>query len=229
VSEETFNNAPITPPKTISPSAALGVAVPLESAYLQSLASPSSTAANSLAAKPTSSLPHLRKEDELRYWAGLLSGPIKEEDKEHHKSVTAFVNCAEHLQPASYTGVGRPKFMSREYSDLLVVGIVVLFLAAVLVLEAMEKFGDLWVLAGPSRKKKANEYYRRGAICGRRQQRGQIYLEDDETIAYVVKKPFILGSAPKPKYKISVREKEYADEDPEEEEFHYDSDAYMKV
>ena len=33
--------------------------------------------------------------------------------------------------------------MSREYSDLLVVGIVVLFLAAVLVLEAMEKFGDL--------------------------------------------------------------------------------------
>jgi hypothetical protein len=143
VSEETFNNAPITPPKTISPSAALGVAVPLESAYLQSLASPSSTAANSLAAKPTSSLPHLRKEDELRYWAGLLSGPIKEEDKEHHKSVTAFVNCAEHLQPASYTGVGRPKFMSREYSDLLVVSIVVLFLAAVLVLEAMEKFGDL--------------------------------------------------------------------------------------
>ena len=44
----------------------------------------------------------------------------------------------------------------------------------------------------------------------------------------MIKKPFILGAAPKPKYKISVREKEYADED-SEEEFHYDSDAYMKV
>ena len=33
--------------------------------------------------------------------------------------------------------------MAREYSDLLVVGIVVLFLAAVVVMEAVEYFGEL--------------------------------------------------------------------------------------
>jgi hypothetical protein len=33
--------------------------------------------------------------------------------------------------------------MTREYSDMLVVGIVVLFLAAVVVLEAVEYCGDL--------------------------------------------------------------------------------------
>ena len=151
--EETFNNAPITPPKTISPSKALEAAVPLHSSYLQSFADPPSTADTSFAAKPTSALPLLRKEDELRYWASLLSGASREEVETHHKSAAAFVNCGEHVQPATYTGVGRPKFMARAYNDFLVVGIVVLFLAAVIMLEAMEKFGNLWVPASCLRRR----------------------------------------------------------------------------
>jgi hypothetical protein len=42
-----------------------------------------------------------------------------------------------------YLRVGQPIVMEREYSDLLVVGIVVLFLAGVVALEAVEYCGDL--------------------------------------------------------------------------------------
>lgn len=47
------------------------------------------------------------------------------------------------LGGGSYMRAGQPMVMAREYSDLLVVGIVVLFLAAVVVLEAVEYCGDL--------------------------------------------------------------------------------------
>ena len=38
---------------------------------------------------------------------------------------------------------GEPMLIAREYSDLMVVAIVVLFLALVVVMEAVEKCGDL--------------------------------------------------------------------------------------
>jgi hypothetical protein len=47
------------------------------------------------------------------------------------------------LPGSMYLKVGQPVVMAREYSDLLVVGIVVLFLVAVVVLEAVEYFGAL--------------------------------------------------------------------------------------
>lgn len=47
------------------------------------------------------------------------------------------------LAGSAYLRLGQPIVMAREYSDLLVVGIVVLFLAAVIVLEAVEYCGDL--------------------------------------------------------------------------------------
>lgn len=40
-------------------------------------------------------------------------------------------------------------YLAREYSDLLVVGIVVLFLAVVVALEAVERMGDLYVFPVP--------------------------------------------------------------------------------
>ena len=40
-------------------------------------------------------------------------------------------------------------YLARQYSDLIVVGIVVLFLAVVVALEACERCGDLYVLTSP--------------------------------------------------------------------------------
>ena len=61
--------------------------------------------------------------------------------------------------------------------------------------------------------------------------RGEIFLEEDETVAFIVKRPFHLQPAPKPRYKIDVKEREFAgeDEDTEVEGYQYDSDAYEKV
>lgn len=42
--------------------------------------------------------------------------------------------------------VGKPVLIAREYGDMMVVGIVVIFLAAVVVMEAVEKCGDLCIL-----------------------------------------------------------------------------------
>lgn len=47
------------------------------------------------------------------------------------------------LAGSAYLRVGQPMILAREYSDLLVVGIVVLFLAAVVIMEAVEYCGDL--------------------------------------------------------------------------------------
>lgn len=75
---------------------------------------------------------------------------------------------------------------SRDYSDFMVVGIVLLFLAVVVALEAVEKIEGL-----------------RSFFIGRRQRgRGEIYLEDDETVAFIVKKPVYLQQGPPPQYKV---------------------------
>lgn len=72
----------------------------------------------------------------------------------------------------------------------MVVGIVLLFLAVLVALEAVEKIEGL-----------------RNIFTGRRQQgRGEIYLEDDETVAFIVKKPVFLQQAPPPQYKVEYTE-----------------------
>jgi hypothetical protein len=62
-------------------------------------------------------------------------------------------------------------------------------------------------------------------ICGNRKRRGEIYLEDEDTL-FIVKKPFYLQPAPPPRYKPSSDRNQDSDSDPEVE---YDSDAYEKV
>ena len=139
--EEAFNNAPLASPKTIPETVALSASRPLHTSYLLSIShslskTPSSapyldtstSSSDALPSKPTSALPELREEDTLRYWATI---PNHSEEKQ------------EEGRDRTYTGTIRPIVMAREYSDLLVVAIVVLFLAAVVVMEAVEYLGDL--------------------------------------------------------------------------------------
>jgi len=55
-----------------------------------------------------------------------------------------------------------------------------------------------------------------------RRRHGQIYLEDDETVAYIVKKPFQLQPAPSSRYKIRTDSEKSG---LEKDGFQYDSDA----
>lgn len=125
---------PVAPPIALTPSNALSAHVPLSSAYLLSLANPSSDA---LPSKPTPALPSLRKADAIRYWRehSLLNVPQKDQTVD---AVAPTAKCAHRLGGQPSTG----KFV-RDYNDLMVVVIVVLFLLAVLVLELIQKVGDL--------------------------------------------------------------------------------------
>lgn len=93
----------------------------------------------------------------------------------------------------------------RDYADLMVVGIVVLFLAVVVALEAVERIGDLG-----------------GILCGRRQRRGEIYLDDDDNL-FIVKRPFELSPVPESRYHSTNGYRG------EKEAFTYDSDANERV
>jgi hypothetical protein len=154
IEEEAFNNGPIRPPKDQHPNLALSSNRPLQSSYLLSLSNPalknppqgepqSTSSDDALPSKPTSALPTLRKDDAIRYWA-----TIKVDEKEGQnlpasdgtgRKCENFSNFA----GSAYLRVGQPMIMAREYSDLLVVGIVVIFLIAVVVLEAVEYCGDV--------------------------------------------------------------------------------------
>ncbi|KAL2065346.1 hypothetical protein VTL71DRAFT_3015 [Oculimacula yallundae] len=217
---ESFNNQPLTPSIDTPPSIALSSERPLSSSFLQSLRNPASSpsiqkpphATNSqenLPSKPTSELPHLRKEDAKKYWASLRpasgsGGKDESVEKDgpkqnvHVCGTSAFIT--EHY--VSFHGVR----LARDYSDLMVVGIVVLFLVAVIALELVERVKNVAGLFGR-----------------RRVGRGEIYLEDDETVVFIVKKP-ISSQADSVNYQIS--EEQYQDE---KEAFHYDSDASEKV
>jgi hypothetical protein len=131
-SDEAFSNTPLTPPATLPPSAALTAKHPLSSSYLLSL---SSSTTNPLPSKPTSALPLLRKEDEQRYWASLRA----EAGLELQSSQTVkLCGSAQH----HYLKI-KGAYLTREYSDLMVVGIVVIFLVVVVALEMCERVGDL--------------------------------------------------------------------------------------
>lgn len=145
----------------------------------------------------------------MRYWATVDSDKKKGEVV-ISDGTTRMPGCGDHskLTGSSYMRVGQPVIMAREYSDLLVVGIVVLFLAAVVVLEAVEYCSDL-----------------RSTICGntrRRQHRGEIFLEDEESVACAVKKPFYLQPAPLSKYKTPLTPVQEVGPESEKEECYRD-------
>jgi hypothetical protein len=151
--EERFDNTPITPSASVSPDAALAALKPLSSVYLASLTNPASpppkhnpipkqeTAAETenLPAKPTSALPKLREEDAKRYWAlrngaGADNNPLIEVVKTKNQVHPC---TSDMLVQVTHTTT------MRDYSDIMVVGIVLLFLAVVVALEAVEKIEAL--------------------------------------------------------------------------------------
>lgn len=135
--DEIYDNTPRTPPKTIFPTKALSAKHPLSSSYLLSLANPAPDTTTPLPSKPTSELPNLRKEDAQRYWASSQAGiTVVEVSAPSHT-----IKLCGHGQ-GQYLKI-QGAYLAREYSDLIVVGIVVLFLAVVVAMEACERVGDL--------------------------------------------------------------------------------------
>jgi hypothetical protein len=159
--EQAFNNAPITPSKRLERRQALSAEVPLESSYLLSLANTPTileqqdrfpkviSATNTLAAKATSALPYLRKEDAKKYWETLPHGSTSGEHEGYDEIVTGDRIAALGSTRICADGFVIEGFYSREptktYDDILVVGILVLFLVAVVAWEAAEIIGDMFV------------------------------------------------------------------------------------
>ncbi|KAE8441960.1 hypothetical protein EG329_004127 [Mollisiaceae sp. DMI_Dod_QoI] len=190
---------------------------PLSTSYLLSLTNPASapsiqkapgqrkpdTTSQDLPAKPTSALTELRAADLQEYWeTPRPSSPKHVQIHICNVDLTEEMVGSERFYYMRRTRMGT----RRDYADLMVVGIVVLFLAVVAALEAVERCGVLG-----------------GILCGRRQGRGEIYLEDDDNL-FIVKKPFELSPAPVSRNKTSVSG--YSDD---KAEFHYDSDANERV
>ena len=148
--DEAFNNAPITPPSYIEPDLALSANRPLHSSYLLSISSPalnnppqseleSPPTIDALPSKPTSILCKLQEEESARCWqAGEAEITItihRDGERNISNDVRKYWVYSQIVEDA-YMRAGQPIIMAREYSDLLVVGIVVLFLAAVVGMEA---------------------------------------------------------------------------------------------
>ena len=70
-------------------------------------------------------------------------------------------------------------------------------------------------------------FNRRSIFTGtRRQRHGEIFLQDDKMVAWILKKPFKLQPAPPAKYKIRVESEKGCESDGG---FQYDSDADERV
>lgn len=149
---DAFDNHPLSPSEDIRPSAALSSDRPLSSSFLLSLTNPASSPSiqkppqeteteESLASKPTSALPGLRKEDAKRYWASLRPASGGKDDEvvedEGPRRRVQLCGTTEFIAEnyVSFHGVR----LARDYSDLMVVAIVVLFLVAVVALELVER------------------------------------------------------------------------------------------
>lgn len=209
--EQTFNNAPLTPPKQLERSQALSARVPLQSSYLLSLANTATilehqdrfpkalSVTDDLAAKPTSALPYLREEDAKRYWATLHPGPSSGENGEHGEIVAGDRLVVVGSTRVCADGFPIKEFYSREptrgYDDILVVGILVLFLVAVAAWEAAEIIGDMLVPLSLRllfiQNRVDNMWLIRFMAYGRRRLCGKVCSEDGETVVSI-KKAFFL-------------------------------------
>ena len=101
-----------------------------------------------LPSKPTSALPDLRQEDLRRYHASLHAEADKLALGGDVITIPAswYAPCARKKafeSGSAYLRVGQRIEMARDHSDLLVVGIVILFLVIVVVLELVQKIGEM--------------------------------------------------------------------------------------
>ncbi|KAH8784549.1 hypothetical protein F5882DRAFT_439393 [Hyaloscypha sp. PMI_1271] len=161
VAEQAFNNVPITPSKRLDRRQALSAEFPLESSYLLSLSNTATileqegrfpkaiSATNALAAKATSALPGLRIEDAKRYWGTLPHGSPLGEHEGYDEIVVGDSLATLRSTRICADDFASEGFYSREptksYDDILVVGILVLFLVAVVAWEAAEIVGHMFV------------------------------------------------------------------------------------
>lgn len=98
--DEIYDNTPRTPPKTISPTAALTAKHPLSSNYLLSLANPASDTTTPLPSKPTSELPKLRKKTHS------ATGPPSA-TKPPPKPASQSWSCKRPPTPSNYAGMDK--------------------------------------------------------------------------------------------------------------------------
>lgn len=153
-----IDNHAQVPSDHLQPSVVLSVEKPLSSAFLLSLSKSSSTLQKSpvqaiAASKPTSALPELRRGDARRYWAAIQTGESESRDElemgPSNPHTVGKSHCGKMMVfkvvPGRYYVRERASYVVREYSDGIVVGIVLLFLVIVVCVEAVEKFGYLYV------------------------------------------------------------------------------------
>lgn len=157
--EDNLSEKPITTSSSEDASTqSLSSDQPLSSSYLLSLANPASkptmqkdpfqkhpeSTAESLPAKPSSSLPELRAADLRKYWESLRPSSIASSPKNSQIESCDMGIGAEMVGSERFYYMRRTRMGTRrDYADLMVVGIVVLFLAVVVALEAVERCGDL--------------------------------------------------------------------------------------
>ncbi|KAH6672103.1 hypothetical protein B0J14DRAFT_86566 [Halenospora varia] len=232
-SDEIIDNRPTNPSVTVSPSHALTATKPLVSSYLIAISNPTlqhppQGPLSALPAKPSSALPSLRKADAKRYWASLRAGRTSTKDENGEEMVMSdgpvepshqtMVKCGGNAMdmntfPGGYYYIRhRTTTVVREYSDVVVVGIVLLFLAIVVCVEAVEKFGNL-----------RNPFSRNSNGQRTTQRHGAIFLADDEEVAFIIPKPFCLQ--PAPSRSKTVKQNKGCESETESEKFTYDSDA----
>jgi hypothetical protein len=145
-----IDNHPITPTSKSDSLATLTAERPLSSAFLLSLARPASLikvgeekSRNTL----PSEIPILRKEDLDRYLDS-TSTEIQitwEGEGEVDEDASSRTGCGgfEFILPKGYRMRQKASYVVKEYSDVLVVGVVLLFLLTVVCVEAVEKFGSV--------------------------------------------------------------------------------------
>ncbi|KAH6716428.1 hypothetical protein BKA61DRAFT_603119 [Leptodontidium sp. MPI-SDFR-AT-0119] len=170
-SEHTFTNAKITAPEHLERSHALSAKVPSESSYLLSIANPATvlvqqgppskviSTTDAFAAKPTSALSYLRKADVIRYWANIRSGSSSDENERYDEAVTndglvmsgSTRICADGFSTEGFC-CRESMFIAWGNGDLLICGILVLFLVGVIALEVAEMISDLLMAFGKRRR-----------------------------------------------------------------------------
>jgi hypothetical protein len=151
-----IDNHPITPTShSISPDTLITAERPLTSAFLLSLAKPTSALIkisvpdqtnNALPSRPTSDLPALRREDLERFLEATstdIQASWEGESEMDNARQTGCGGMEFTLLPKRYRVRQKASYVVREYSDVLVVGVVLLFLATVVCVEAVEKFGSM--------------------------------------------------------------------------------------
>ncbi|EPE24151.1 hypothetical protein GLAREA_08001 [Glarea lozoyensis ATCC 20868] len=149
-----IDNHPITPTSKSTYLDTLTAERPLSSAFLLSLAHPPTKdeTTDALPARPTSDLTLLREQDTARYLESISSSAPAIWSDTPSTTIEITISEAPPTAPCGHTPYTPLKtylvrqqatYVVREYSDVLVVGVVILFLITVLCVEAVEKFGSL--------------------------------------------------------------------------------------